>query len=214
MEEECNVQDCERDIYAKGMCEMHYRRVRRTGVVGSSGPTIRERSTCVAEDCEYEAEAKGYCDGHYQRLLRHGEVGDDPLRGTEPLCSVITCDRWHHAGGLCQTHYKRQLAIGHPDEERPIKEITGEGGISHGYRNVVVPPEQRHLVGGYSWVGEHRLVMALHLGRPLLPEEVVHHRNGNRLDNRIENLELWSTAHPKGQRVEDLLAYCIEMLGW
>jgi hypothetical protein len=54
--------------------------------------------------------------------------------------------------------------------------------------------------------------MAQMLGRPLTNSESVHHRNGNRTDNRVENLELWSRYQPSGQRVSDKLEYALELL--
>ena len=80
---------------------------------------------------------------------------------------------------------------------------------SSGYIHVLC---KGHPAAIRNYVPEHRVKMEAVLGRYLLPGETVHHRNGIRDDNEYSNLELWSTRHPKGSRVSDLLIFAKEVI--
>jgi hypothetical protein len=80
----------------------------------------------------------------------------------------------------------------------------------HGYR-INNPTRDDRGKQGYAQP-EHRAAMEAHIGRALKPHETVHHIDGNRQNNAIENLELWSNRHGKGQRVVDKIDFCIDFL--
>lgn len=105
-------------------------------------------------------------------------------------------------------HYGRWKNHGDPNVVRKIGEASGFW--RSGYKMHRRPNHPNANKGGIIY--EHVMVMSETLGRPLLENERVHHKNGIRDDNRPENLELWTGNHPSGQRTSDLVEWAKELL--
>lgn len=114
-----------------------------------------------------------------------------------PACGILKTNK----SSLCKNCYSQKL-----DSNGNWK--GGKHKSQKGYILVKTPEWTKN--NGYKF--EHVLVMEEKLGRLLLPGENVHHKNGVREDNCIENLELWVKPQPTGIRVEDAIEWAKEIL--
>lgn len=174
------------------------------------------KATCKIDGCEGQHEARGWCARHYVRWHRTGDP-ETPSRRVINYCTIDGCESPCHGRGWCVKHYTRWKHTGDPMkvrktwDNRPRAQVGTRYFDKHGGYMRVYDPEHPNA-NPSGLVKEHIRVMSAHLGRALVKGESVHHRNGVRDDNRLENLQLRVGAHPPGLSVDEAVAWAREIL--
>jgi hypothetical protein len=147
--------------------------------------------------------------------MKYGTTNPKEWETSCKICNNIFINKWKNAHYCPECRINNRLVTGakvyKKNPNAKTRKKNGEGTITRvGYRHITKVGHPNSGINGK--IQEHTFVMSEHLGRPISKHESVHHKNGIRHDNRIENLELWSRYQPTGQRVEDKVKWAKEIL--
>lgn len=118
----------------KGLCAIHYQRLRKRGELGPVGPlkTSAPGLTCTAHGCSSPTRSRyaDYCETHYYRLRRNGslEAGPWHARGE---CAIDGCEKPEAQMSMCEMHHTRQIRHGDPHKVVPFGERRLRRGADH-----------------------------------------------------------------------------------
>lgn len=183
--------------------------------------------SCLVCDIEFEVRSKfhrnqKYCCRRCCCNAQHRKQRGLSLKLLLLTCEV--CDKNFEQKRANNTSYCsprcKKLGVSRKFKGLPIKgppkHIWGTGYVTKdGYKMVSKNHPNakcRSKKSGKGQIFEHTYIMSKHLGRPLRKGESVHHKNGIRDDNRLENLELWVNTIRFGQRLEDKVKHYKEFL--
>lgn len=147
------------------------------------------------------------CAGEAKRLA----VGRDCVQCGKPIEAIWRDGRTrNHRNTLCSTECRKAFKLAEHERLRPAEERQVQRNLTtQGYVRLRFP--NKNGIRGRE-VLEHRLVMEMALGRALTAEETVHHKNGRRDDNSLENLELRSGNHGPGGDVSAMIRWAHEFI--
>lgn len=102
----CKVDDCEKIVKSRELCDMHYMRLRRNGSL--LNPFRHRDKVCKIENCQEKNFGKDYCKSHYTRFARNR----DEIVQLRPQCQAPGCDSKSRTKQYCKRHYERLRTTG------------------------------------------------------------------------------------------------------
>ncbi len=206
----CSVLGCKANLLAQGRCSKHYTSGVKSGEITRKPQKVVNAGPCPVEGCGKPKYGSGLCQAHYAKFFKYGDPLGVAPKKTGGACSTGGCKGVVVANGVCAACYARIKKRGNTGYSK--KHLARFENITDSKGYVRVPLSNHPNARKSMRVFEHRVVMSEMIGRPLLKNENVHHKNGKRDDNRPENLELWVTSQPSGQRPADLIDWARSIL--